>query len=372
MLLALLTLTACLPAPDPDWSLGDSGEAPVDGIEFSGKLFNTTETGKPPEEVVVGLIHFAQDDNELAAGETIQVTAPLAMPSASAPADYELVLPQEPDGEQMFAFEEGLDGAPFLVVAWEETGKDDGFDEDDVLVGTSPTVLVYLQGELSAELQGDGLQEGWNQMDLSYWLGGPPTSVGPLEDGASGINLDSNLLPELPESLSGTIELPGDGGYGDGHEDLMVAAVSTKGFCGPPAGIELEALSTTGTTGRDFNFAQWPGLANFDDWETNDVIHECEDVPEERLVDGAVFYLVAYLDLDGDRGFDAEADYPFADSSGAGEASSFLMYMKPRSPLAYLYTLGGANMGWSRGSYEDGSTLPWHGAVIGTDWKDEG
>lgn len=370
MLLALLTLTACLPAPDPDWTLDDTGpgEGEVDGIEFSGKLFYTTESGPPLDRVVVGLVYLADAGGDLEVSETIQQTAPFEGPADSKPADFELVLPEEPDGDMLYTFDQDLLGAPFLLVSWEESGAAEGYDADDVLVGTSETVLVYLRGQLSSELEGDGLQEGWNQMDFGYWMGGPPNSVGPVVHGSSVINLDTNLLPELPSSLSGELDMGGD--VGGGHEDLMVAAVTTKGFCGSPYGYSMEALSTTGTTGTDFNYAQWPGLADFDKWETNDVAHECGDVPEDRLLDTAVFYLVAFFDTNGDRGFDPEVDGYLGDSAGAGDESSFIMYTRPRSPLAYLHTLGEGNMGWSRIRYTDGSPVAWNGAVIGNDWGD--
>ncbi len=363
-MLLSLTLLACLPAPDT--SSLDSGAGSDSGstgeVSVSGNVIWTGLEAPRGGEMLVAVHHFPIGD-DYDTGELLSLSDPTEMPSDSAPARYSLSLPEEPEGEYLQTFDADLLGAVFLVSAWEDEG-DGQLDGNERIMGTGSTVLFYLRGQLTEEYSGVGFQEGWNRVDFDYWVSGNATSVAAIEGSTSALNVETNLLPDMPSALSGEIEGSSSAGA------LTVALVDYVGTCeSQAAGEDLrryKALTVTKAQGDEFTYSAFPADIDVADWDSTVLLYGCVDPPEGRPVDGAMFELVSFVDEDENGAWDPGVDSPQGRST-SGDAASVLIFFEPRAPGAYFYVNQGASMGWNRVSATEGSdfeTLPWDGAII--------
>ena len=363
-ILLLGLLAGCLPAPvssDTSVGLDDTGGSTgddtddTDGIPLTGTLRLQPGTAPLTEEAMVGLVLVVNDGSALSTSLSLVTTSSMSLTEDAE--SWSLALPATLEDSWLMELPTGERAAEFVLAAWTERTGDDGPDATDVMVGANLQTLSFIQGTPSSELAALGLQQGWNRLSRDLLQNEAPTSAAPISASGLEVSLTSNLLPRHPNSLGGFASLDLDG--------MSVSAIDFVDHCfGSRQG---DTYATTRVEDGTFEFA-WTEAAPPEELFSTELLDNCGESGLPPVgVEGALFELVAYLDVNGDEA-QSSGEVAVSRSTESGSVGgSVLVYLHPVNPMAVAYTQQGGFMGWQRigiGGLGIAPFLEWNGTDL--------
>lgn len=351
-----LLLLGCLPDPS---AVSDDSAGTTSALTLTGTLQPVDDMLLLATEATIGLVEVLETSNAIpTTGRTLTTIDPVSVPMAGQATSFVLPLPDQPDASWLTVPEGTQDfyTATFIVGAWEDADGDDSPDPSETMVAASPTLLVWVEGEVPESYASVGFEPGWNRMLRSYLEGGGATANPVTEGWAASFSLATNLLPIRPSTL-------------EGESPVTVAdTVSILGFVGSCDGAREYGTYATGSISTSGEFSiDMPSDPPGSEWDTTDLLDDCGTSPVERYdLEGSAFEVVSYRDLSGDGVFD-QATEPALTSSTSGDPASVLVYLRPIGLLAFVYTEVGGRMGWNRlaiGGVGNADFLDWEGMAL--------
>lgn len=362
-LLAACTLGGCVSITDEEYK-----QRLVHS--FSGELTVPEGTLLGGADVWVGLVAVDLRGPAIVPDDERLVTALNIGPvTAGEPSTYTLELPgtlEEDWRYETSAEQTGAQAATFMLVAWEDRDGSGLPDSGDHLLGGNLRQLVAWLPAESAAWAGEGIQPGYNLMQVN-WESGGFESIEPVRTTQVELDLPANLAQHTYSELTA----------------LIVPAVTAASGV-----LELHSLgSVMGTISPES-----PGLHRVDlnlSGPGLDVLIESDfgAPPDDHLMDhfatsvqeldlealglrASLYIALAYRDLDrsGDWGGADRNEEVLARSDQAADRSRFAVWLQPTrfEAVTSLPALG--DMGWSLVNAEDSSPEAWdQGLVLARD-----
>jgi hypothetical protein len=218
-----------------------------------------------------------------------------------------------------------LFGAYYFSALWTDDG-DAVHEDDEVYVGFSPMTLVFLSGDIPADLAAWGLVEGWNAVELS-----DPPVLGSVD-----------AIP-MPQSLVPNEALTVGGSYlgTDPVEDMGLVVLPSVAFDG--SSVERLLVDTHMSDPWTISFEGAP--------------------PEDHLVESngllfAMEVVLGHQDLDGSGTFTAGDVAVYTSCKDGAAAIPFWIDPPTLFDAAWYFTWTGWNIGWSLTQDTDEGPVP--------------